>query len=81
MFRVILQERKRREIDPTIEALQECVRESAGRTADERYSRERMLELLQFFETMDDWYRDIAGMPTAKVKRFVNLGNKIRRML
>ena len=81
MFRVILEERKRREIDPTIEALQECVNESKGRASEERHARDRLLELLQFFETMDGFYRDISKMPTAKVKRFVKLGNKIRRLL
>lgn len=81
MFRIILEERKRREIDPTIDALQECVNESSGRSTEERHARERMNELLQFFETMDGWYRDISKMPTAKVKRFVKLGNKIRSLL
>jgi DNA-binding transcriptional regulator GbsR (MarR family) len=81
MFRVILEERKRREIDPTIDALQECVNESTGRSADERHARERLVELLEFFETMDGWYRDIAKMPLPKVKRFVKLGDKLRRLL
>ncbi len=81
MFRVILDERKRREIDPTLESLEACVNESAGQSANEKYAHERMHELLRFFQTMDGWYRDITSMPTAKVKRFVKLGNKIRRML
>ena len=81
MFRIILEERKRREIDPTIEALQECVSESSGRSGEQRHVRERLNELLEFFETMDGWYRDISKMPTAKVKRFVKLGDKIRRLL
>ncbi|MEM7201283.1 MAG: MarR family transcriptional regulator [Planctomycetota bacterium] len=79
MFRIILNERKRREIDPTIDALRECVQESRERS--DGHAQERLAELLAFFETMDGWYRDMAQMPTAKVKRFVKLGDRIRRML
>lgn len=81
MFGLILAQRKRREIDPTIEALQACVAESRTGTAGEREARERLEALLQFFETMDSWYRDITSMPLPKVKRFVKLGDKIRRLL
>ena len=81
MFRIILEERKRREIDPTLEALAECVAESPARSAAERESRDRLSELLAFFEMMDGWYRDVTSMSTTKVKRFVKLGNKIRRLL
>lgn len=81
MFRVILEERKRREIDPTLEALRECVAESRGRGAEERHVRTRLTELREFFETMDGWYHQVAGLETDKVKRFVKLGNRLRGLL
>lgn len=81
MFRVILNERKRREIDPTLQALREFVAESAGRRSRDRHAHERMLELLNFFETMDAWYNDIVALPTSKAKRFVKLGRRIGKLL
>ncbi len=81
MFRVILNVRKRREIDPTLQALREFVAESSGRRAKERHARERMLELLNFFETLDAWYNEIVGLPTSKAKRFVKLGRRIGKLL
>ena len=81
MFRVILDQRKRREIDPTIDALTACVEEAPARSAAEREARDRLAELLAFFETMDSWYRDVTSMPTPKVKRFIKLGDKVRRLL
>ena len=81
MFRVILAERKRREIDPTLHALRECAEESKGRTAEEKYARQRLLELLEFFELMDGWYQQITSMPTAKVKRFVKMGSRVAKLI
>src|SRR3982751_2606808 len=51
MFRVISRERKKREIDPTIEMLRDCI-ESAGKTkgSADPYVRERLAHLLEFFE-------------------------------
>ena len=81
MFRVILDERKKREIDPKLQALHECVEESKGRKADEQHVRERMLELLDFFEMMDSWYEQMTSLPTSKLKRFVKLGKKVRGLM
>jgi DNA-binding transcriptional regulator GbsR (MarR family) len=81
-FRIILEERKKREIDPTLEALRACLEEERDKkSGEELYARERMEELLQFFETMDSWYRSIAGLPVNQVKRFVKLGKRIRELL
>lgn len=81
MFRIILEERKQREIDPTLDALRECADESRGRSAGEVHARERMLELLEFFETMNVWYRQISALSTNKVKRFVKLGGKLGKLV
>ncbi|HTI97785.1 MAG TPA: MarR family transcriptional regulator, partial [Dongiaceae bacterium] len=51
MFRVVLDERKRREIDPTLALLRECVAETEKTPAADDYTRQRLLELQNFFET------------------------------
>ena len=48
MFQIILRERKRREVDPTLEFLREAVATSAGST--DEYARERLTAMLAFFE-------------------------------
>src|SRR5215471_11228748 len=51
MFRIVLDERKRREIDPTLAILRECITEvSEGKDADE-HTKERLGKLAEFFET------------------------------
>ena len=80
LFRVILDERKRREIDPTLIMLRECVAESEKSKSDE-FTHERLSELLGFFETMGGWYEQIRKLPTTAVIKFVKLGDKVLKTL
>ncbi len=80
LFRMVLDERKRREIDPTLELLRECVAEAEKAKSDE-HTRERLAQLLNFFETMSHWYDQIRRLPTAAVMKFVKLGDKTIRLL
>ena len=80
MFRVILDERKRREIDPTVAMLRECGAEAEKSKADP-HTRERLQAMQEFFETMTAWYGQIRRLPTASVMRFVKLGDKLRKLL
>ena len=58
LFRVVLDERKRREVDPTLAMLRECVAEAEKNKAD-TYTHDKLSELLGFFETMGGWYEQI----------------------
>src|SRR6267154_5172129 len=49
MFRVVLDERKKREIDPTLNMLRSCVAESEK--AKDTYTQARLSEMRDFFET------------------------------
>src|SRR5580704_15230010 len=50
LFRVVLNERKRREIDPTTQMLNECIAEAEKDKSDDKYTEERLRELRDFFE-------------------------------
>src|SRR5271170_201621 len=50
MFRVVLDERKRREIDPTLLMLRECIAEADAQKDKDGYTRERLQALCDFFE-------------------------------
>lgn len=81
MFQVVLDERKRREIDPTTAILRECIEEADRAGASEEATRQRLRELLSFFETMSDWYTQIRHLPRGAVIRFVKMGGKVRKLL
>src|SRR5215831_18675820 len=81
MFRVVLDERKRREIDPTLEMLRECIAEAEKDKATDDYAEERLRDLAGFFETTSTWYQQLRDWPTQSVMKFVKLGDKAARLL
>jgi DNA-binding transcriptional regulator GbsR (MarR family) len=80
MFRVVLDERKRREIDPTLGVLRECIAEAEKEGAD-KSTLERLRELREFFEMTTSWYLQIREWPTSLLKKFVKLGDGVRKLL
>ena len=80
LFRVVLDQRKRREVDPTLAMLRQCVEEAGKNKADE-YTHDKLSELLGFFETMSGWYEQIRKLPTAAVIKFVKMGDKLFKTL
>jgi DNA-binding transcriptional regulator GbsR (MarR family) len=81
MFRVVLDERKRREIDPTLDMLRECVAEAKAGKGEDQVTTQRLAELKEFFETMSGWYGQIRRMPIKTVRKFVKMGDKILQLL
>lgn len=81
LFRQVLDERRRREIDPTVSLLEDCVAEAQKAGTSEKYARQKLAELLDFFQTTSVWYEQIRRMPTAAVVKFVRLGDKVRKLL
>lgn len=80
MFQVVMDERKRREIDPTVAILKECLTDAAKAGADEQHTRERLNDLLGFFEAMSGWYTQVRCLPTRAVMRFVGMGGRLKKM-
>ena len=81
MFRVIMDERKRREMDPTLALLRQCRAEAESAKERDPYSIERLKEMESFFETTTDWYTQLRKWPTKAIVRFVKLGDKAAKLL
>jgi DNA-binding transcriptional regulator GbsR (MarR family) len=81
MFRIILNERKRREIDPTLIMLRECIADLEKSKGTDQHTQTQLVELLNFFESMTGWYEQINKMPTGAVIKFVKLGDKVFKVL
>jgi len=78
MFRTILDERKRREIDPTLAILRECVAEAKG---NDPHAHRRLNSLLGMIEAMNVWYVHVMSLPRGALEKFVKLGRKVPKML
>ena len=81
MFRIIVDERKKREADPTLAMLREAVAETKKPGAADPYTRGRLADLLQFFELMTTWCEQTRKLPTPAVIRMVKMGSKVAKML
>src|SRR5437763_5543469 len=81
MFRVVLDERKRREIDPTLAILRSCITEAENDKQTDQYTQQRLQELAGFFETTTAWYGQVRSWPTSALTQFVKLGGGIRKLL
>ena len=81
MFRLVLDERKKREIDPTERLLRECIAEAEKDKETDKYTEQKLRELAEFFDTTTAWYGQIRQWPTGALAKFVNAGDKIRKLL
>jgi DNA-binding transcriptional regulator GbsR (MarR family) len=81
MFRVVLDERKRREIDPTLRMLRECLEEAEKDRATDEYTEQRLRDLHDFFQTTTAWYTQVRPWPTTAMVKFVKLGDKVLKGL
>ena len=70
MFRIVLDERKRREIDPTVALLEECMTEAAKDKDTDKHTEERLRELHRFFATTTAWYTQVRKLPAAALVKF-----------
>lgn len=81
MFQKVLNERKRREMDPALNALRQCVGEALNSTPEDHFTRERLGELLAFFETANACYEQVSSLPMPVLMRLAKMSNHVRRRL
>jgi DNA-binding transcriptional regulator GbsR (MarR family) len=80
MFRCIVDYRKRREVDPTLQMLRESVAELEGNKED-AHTREKMRDMLELFETSDSLFQQAQKIPTKKIVRIAKLGDVVSKVL
>jgi DNA-binding transcriptional regulator GbsR (MarR family) len=81
MFRIIVEERKRREIDPTLEMLRGCLADLEKAGAAEAYTRERVKEMLEFMESIIAMYQEVGGLPSGSLRKLAMMRGKLHRLL
>ncbi len=77
IFRIVSEERKRREIDPTLRAIGECVDELKANPQGDAYTRERLESMQEFLTAMSGLFEEILRMPTGSLKSVVKLRGKV----
>ena len=81
-FRVILRERKRREIEPTVQVLRDCTSEAkAADTKVPAEAGERLAAMLDFLELADGWGERAAKLSPQNLRRLTKLGDSIFKLV
>lgn len=81
MFRVVLDERKKRELDPTIEILQEGVELARDDETVSDYTLAKLEQMLEFFEAISDFYDETQRLPTSVIKRLARSAQSIENLV
>ena len=81
LFEILLDERKRREMDPTLKMLRETQALLNEGVETDAHTAGRVKEMLEFFEQMDGWFGEVRRMPLASRVKLVKWASKLRGWL
>ena len=81
MFLIILRERKKRELDPTLAALRECAVAAEASKADTEHTARRLRELIEFMELTTTWAEKAQSLSPGAAKKLCQLGEKVFRLV
>ena len=79
IFRVIVEGRKRREIDPTMSMLRDCVLQADEATPDAVLK--KIEDVLGFIETLNGWYEQMKTLKPGSWLQLMRMGAKVQTLL
>jgi DNA-binding transcriptional regulator GbsR (MarR family) len=81
LFRVIIEQRKQKELNPTLAMLKGCAAEVQNEKETDPVTKERIQNMLQFVESTSNWYEQISEIPTSTLTKLMALGSKITKLV
>jgi len=81
LFRVIFEQRKQREMDPTLTMLKSCVAEVDKEEETDPITKERIRNMLEFVNSASSWYEEISAVPTSTLTKLMALGKRITKFV
>ncbi len=81
LLRTVIEGRKQREIDPTIELLKTCVDEMKNERDTPEDVRERITATLEFLEETNSWYEQIRRLPRSVLIKLMRMGSKVAKLV
>ncbi|MCJ9720284.1 GbsR/MarR family transcriptional regulator [Agrobacterium sp. SHOUNA12C] len=80
ILRTLAEERKKREVDPTLTVLREILMQHPA-SDDERYAQGRMSEMHGLIEQLTNWYDEVRLLETDRLATLLSLGAKVTKLL
>lgn len=79
IFHVIMEERRKREIDPTLSVLRESLLDEDEALTHER--REKIESVMEFLEMLTKWHDDVSNLPRPVVLSVFQMGARIQKLV
>lgn len=80
IVRTLVDERKKREIDPTLSKLRELQMQTPSSPAEE-HAHQRIGELRELIELLTGWYGDMNRLETERLVQLLALGSKLQSLI
>lgn len=80
IVRILAEERRKREIDPTLSMLRQALVETPA-TEGERHAQARMAEMHGLIEQLTTWYDDVKRLETERLAALLALGAKVTKLM
>jgi DNA-binding transcriptional regulator GbsR (MarR family) len=81
MFLTILEERKRREVDPILGTLRQCLAEQESNAEEGSYAAERMRDMLELLEQVLTLYEHMRRLSPTSQRRVLQLGARLEKIV
>ena len=79
IVRILAEERRKREIDPTLSMLRQALVETPA-TPGERHAQDRMAEMHGLIELITRWSEDIQKLETETLIQLLEVGSKVQKV-
>jgi DNA-binding transcriptional regulator GbsR (MarR family) len=80
IFRTLAEERRRREIEPTLSMLRNALLDEPT-TDEDRIAQQRMKGMHDLIELMTTWFDDVQRMDQKTLSQLMKMGSKVQRLL
>jgi DNA-binding transcriptional regulator GbsR (MarR family) len=81
MLTTIMEERKRRELEPTLSLLRRCVIELEDDRETPPEVKTRIAEMLSFVSTLTEWFDQVKSLPRPTLIALLKMGTKIAQFV
>lgn len=80
IFRILAEERQKREVEPTLSLLRGVLLESPN-SPEERHAQQRMRAMYELMDAMTGWFAEVRRLPPATLTSLMALGGRVTRLL
>lgn len=81
IFRIVMEERRKREIEPTLTVLRDSLLDESGHKPADTQALQRIRSVLDFLETLTAWADEMKHLPPETSMKLMRLGVKVQRAL